>query len=122
MRRRITSYNVCYTKLLRLAKPGKLTPAEFEIIKTHTTIGYRILHNSTRPLMHAACTIAHEHHERWDGSGYPRGLRGEEIALMARITMLADVYDALLSERCYKKAWPETEAVAYILKERNNFV
>lgn len=101
-----------------LAKPGKLTPAEFEVIKTHTTIGSRILQSSTRPLMQAACTIALEHHERWDGQGYPRGLKGEEIALMARITMLADVYDALLSERSYKRAWPEAEAAAHILKQR----
>ncbi len=101
-----------------LAKPGKLTPEEFEVIKTHTSIGQRILRNSTRTLMHAACTIAHEHHERWDGKGYPRGLEGEEIHLMARITMLADVYDALLSERCYKPAWPEPEALAFILSER----
>ncbi len=101
-----------------LAKPGKLTPEEFEVIKTHTSIGQRILRNSTRTLMHAACTIAHEHHERWDGKGYPRGLKGEEIHLMARITMLADVYDALLSERCYKLAWPESEALAFILGER----
>jgi HD-GYP domain-containing protein (c-di-GMP phosphodiesterase class II) len=101
-----------------LAKPGKLTPEEFEVIKTHTTIGQRILKNSTRTLMHAACTIAYEHHERWDGKGYPRGLKAEEIHLMARITMLADVYDALLSERCYKPAWPESEALAFILGER----
>lgn len=101
-----------------LAKPGPLTAAEFEIVKTHTTIGYRLLQSSTRPLMQAACTIAHEHHERWDGQGYPRGLKGEEIALMARITALADVYDALLSERCYKAPWPEAEAVAHILRER----
>lgn len=101
-----------------LAKPGRLTPAEFAIVKTHTTIGYRILQNSTRPLMQAACTIAHEHHERWDGQGYPRGLKGEEIALMARITAVADVYDALLSARCYKRAWPEADALAYIAGER----
>lgn len=101
-----------------LGKPGKLTPEEFEVIKTHTTIGQRILKNSTRTLMHAACTIAHEHHERWDGKGYPRGIKAEEIHPMARITMLADVYDALLSERCYKPAWPESEALAFILGER----
>ena len=101
-----------------LGKPGRLTPEEFEVVKGHTTIGQRILRNSIRTLMHAACTIAHEHHERWDGKGYPRGLVGEEIHLMARITMLADVYDALLSERCYKPAWPESEALAFILGER----
>lgn len=101
-----------------LAKPGRLTPEEFEVIKTHTTIGQRILRNSTRTLMHAACTIAHEHHERWDGTGYPRGIKGEDIHLMARITTLADVYDALLSERCYKSAWTESEALAFILDER----
>ena len=101
-----------------LNKPGKLTPEEFEIIKTHTTIGQEILNRSNRELLKIAADIAHQHHERWDGKGYPNGLRGKEISIYARITMLADVYDALSSERCYKKAWPEEKVLGYIASER----
>jgi response regulator RpfG family c-di-GMP phosphodiesterase len=73
---------------------------------------------SNRELLKASCEIAHEHHERWDGSGYPRGLAGEDISLFARITTLADVYDALMSDRCYKKAWSEEKTLDYIYNEK----
>ncbi|WP_420559299.1 HD domain-containing phosphohydrolase [Tepidicaulis sp.] len=89
-----------------LNKPGKLTADEWEIMKTHATKGYEMLANSERPILKAAAVIARDHHEKWDGSGYPEGRRGEEIDIMGRITAVADVFDALGSDRCYKKAWP----------------
>jgi HD-GYP domain-containing protein (c-di-GMP phosphodiesterase class II) len=75
-------------------------------MKKHTEIGYRMLRHSNRPLLQTAAIVAHEHHERWDGKGYPRGLKGEEIHIYGRITAIADVFDALGSDRVYKKAWP----------------
>ena len=89
-----------------LNKPGKLTDEEFELIKNHTIIGYELLKNSSRELLRAAAIVAYEHHEKWDGTGYPRGLKGEEIHIYGRITAVADVFDALGTERVYKKAWP----------------
>jgi len=100
-----------------LHKPGKLTTKEFELIKTHSQIGHRILYGSDRPLMKLACTIALEHHEKWDSTGYPQKLRSEEINIYARIVSVADVYDALVSERRHKPAWSESEAVTYIVSE-----
>lgn len=88
-----------------LHKKGKLTAEEFNIIKTHTTIGYNILKKSEGEILKAAAVIAHEHHERYDGTGYPRGLKGEDIHICGRITAIADVFDALGSDRVYKKAW-----------------
>ena len=88
-----------------LKKPGKLTDEEFEIMKTHTTMGYEILRHSKRRIISAAATVAYEHHEKFNGRGYPRGLAGEDIHIFGRITALADVFDALGSDRCYKKAW-----------------
>lgn len=101
-----------------LHKPGKLTVEEFEIIKTHTSIGKDILDGSNKKLLQIACEIAHQHHERWDGKGYPHGLREDEISIFARVTMLADVYDALCSKRCYKEAWPRDRVNSYIMSER----
>ncbi len=89
-----------------LKKPGKLTHEEFEIMKSHSTIGFNILKKSRRPIIKAAATVAYTHHEKWDGSGYPKGAAGERIHIFGRITAITDVFDALGSERCYKKAWP----------------
>lgn len=101
-----------------LHKPGKLTVEEFEIIKTHTSIGRDILAGSSKELLNVACEIAYQHHERWDGKGYPNGLKENDISIFARITMLADVYDALCSKRCYKEAWPQHRVFSYIKSER----
>lgn len=100
-----------------LNKKGILNEDEFEIMKTHVTIGYDMLKHSDRALMRTAAIIALEHHEKWDGSGYPKGLAGNEINLYGRVTALADVFDALGSERCYKKAWPDEEVFDFIKKQ-----
>jgi putative two-component system response regulator len=97
-----------------LLKPGKLEPQEFEIMKTHTTIGASILEDSDSDLLRLAREIALSHHEKWDGSGYPNGLVGEAIPLSGRIVAVADVFDALTSARPYKKAWAVDDAVAWI--------
>lgn len=89
-----------------LLKPGKLSDEEFNIMKTHTTIGNEILRHSEREVLQAAAKIAYEHHERWDGKGYPRKLRGEDIHIFGRIVAIADVFDALGTKRVYKEAWP----------------
>lgn len=99
-----------------LLKPGKLTPEEFEIMKTHTTIGAKILAGSDSPVMKMAEVIAMTHHERWDGKGYPNGIRGDEIPFVGQICSVCDVFDALTSERPYKKAWGFDETVAEIKK------
>jgi putative two-component system response regulator len=101
-----------------LRKPGKLTPEEFVVIQTHPTIGARILERSKVPLLEMARDIALCHHEKWDGSGYPRGLRGEDIPISARIVAVCDVYDALVSDRVYRLAYPKDEALA-IMSESN---
>ena len=88
-----------------LNKAGKLDSKEWEVMKTHAEIGYSILKDSKRELLQAASVVSYTHHEKWDGSGYPRGLKGESIPIYGRITALADVFDALGSARCYKKAW-----------------
>lgn len=99
-----------------LLKPGKLTPEEFEVMKTHTDIGVTIL-TGNDALMAAARDIAGAHHERWDGTGYPKGLAGEAIPLLARICAVADVFDALTSVRPYKKAWSVQEATDWIISQ-----
>jgi len=95
-----------------LLKPSRLSPAEFEVMKTHTTIGARILSGSSVPLLRLAEEIAVSHHEKWDGSGYPRGLAGEAIPLPGRILAVVDVFDALTSPRPYKPAWSPRDALA----------
>ncbi len=97
-----------------LCKPGKLDAQEWEIMKTHAEIGARLLDGDDSALMQMARDIAWCHHEKWDGSGYPRGLAGEAIPLAARIAALADVFDALTSERPYKQAWTIEAAMAWI--------
>lgn len=101
-----------------LLKPGKLTKEEFNIIKAHTTIGYNLLKTSNREILKAAAIVAHEHHERYDGTGYPRGLKGEEIHIYGRITAVADVFDALGSPRIYKKAWVINDILKYFKEEQ----
>ncbi len=100
-----------------LLKMGKLTTAEFEIVKTHTTIGARILSGGKFPLLRLSEEIAFTHHERWDGSGYA-GIRGTDIALAGRIVAIADVFDALTQQRPYKPAWPVADAIAEIDRQR----
>ena len=100
-----------------LLKPGKLTATEWEIMKTHTLIGANLLAGDQSNLMKMACQIALTHHERWDGSGYPQGLAGKNIPLAGRIVAVADVFDALISRRPYKKPWPLEEALAFIQRE-----
>lgn len=97
-----------------LHKPGKLTAEEWEIMKTHTTAGAEVLAGSPSPLLQMAETIARTHHERWDGTGYPAGLHGDEIPLIGRICAVCDVFDALLSERPYKQPWSTEDALAEI--------
>jgi putative two-component system response regulator len=102
-----------------LLKPGPLTPPEFEVIKTHTTIGAEILSGGRSQMMRIAEEIAGSHHERWDGSGYPRGLSGEEIPLCARIVSIADVFDALTHDRPYRGAQPADEVIDRMHELRN---
>jgi putative two-component system response regulator len=97
-----------------LLKPGALDPAEWEVMQTHTTAGAAILAGSNSPFVQMAETIARTHHERWDGSGYPAGLDGEQIPLAGRICAICDVFDALLSKRPYKEPWPLDRALAEI--------
>ena len=104
-----------------LNKPAKLTPEEFEIMKTHASKGYEILNISSRPLLQMAGIIAYSHHEKYDGTGYPQGLKGEDIPLYGRITAIADVFDALSQNRAYKKAWLLDEILEYIKKEEGTY-
>jgi len=101
-----------------LKKPGPLTDEEFDIMKSHTTAGHEMLCNSRRTLLRAAATIALQHHERFDGTGYPHGLAGEDIHIFGRITAVADVFDALGVRRVYKDAWPLYKILAYFDEER----
>lgn len=101
-----------------LTKPGKLTDDEFEIIKNHPGIGYAMLLHSSRDILKAAAIIAYQHHEKWDGTGYPRGLRGTDIHIFGRIAALADVYDALSSDRIYRRTWPDADVVSWISQQK----
>jgi response regulator RpfG family c-di-GMP phosphodiesterase len=101
-----------------LNKPGKHTPEESTVMRTHAEIGHQMLDRSPREVLRLAAEIALSHHENWDGSGYPKGLRGEDIPISGRITMLADVFDALGSDRCYKDAWEWSRIKQFIVEQR----
>jgi response regulator RpfG family c-di-GMP phosphodiesterase len=101
-----------------LLKPGKLSPEEREVMETHALIGSQLLAGSRSPLLRVAEEIARTHHERWDGGGYPAGLKGEDIPFAGRICAICDVFDALTTERPYKRAWSVREAVAEITRGR----
>jgi len=101
-----------------LLKPGRLTAEEFETMKTHTLIGGELLDGGNSDLLRMAQNIALSHHEKWDGSGYPKGLSGEDIFLEGRIAAICDVFDALTSERPYKKEWPIDKAIDEIISQK----
>lgn len=103
-----------------LLKPGKLTHEEFEIMKGHARLGGELLAESGSEVLRAGAEIANAHHEKFDGSGYPRGLKGEDIPLRGRIVAVADVFDALTSERPYKRAWPLEDARRFLLEGRGS--
>ena len=102
-----------------LLKPGKLDDDEFAIMKQHASIGYEILKGSKSKYLKAGGVIAYNHHEKYDGTGYPNGLKGENIPIFGRITAIADVFDALTSIRPYKKAWSVDEAFNLLIEEKN---
>lgn len=102
-----------------LLKPGRLTDEEMQIMKQHSELGFDILAGSERPILNAAAIIAQQHHEKFDGSGYPAGLKGENIHLFARIVAVADVFDALIHKRCYKEPWSIEDILALFDKETN---
>lgn len=101
-----------------LNKPGKLEGNDWEIMKTHAEIGAKILQKTPQKIFQVAAEISLGHHERWDGTGYPKGLSGEDIPLSARITTLADVFDALGSKRCYKDPWNNEDILAFIIEQK----
>ena len=101
-----------------LSKKGPLTKEEFDVVKEHTTIGYQILSGSNRYILKLASIVSLEHHEKYDGTGYPKGLLGDNISAYGRIVAAADVFDALSSDRCYKKAW-EIDKVVEFFKEQS---
>lgn len=101
-----------------LNKPGKLEPEEFEIMKTHSRMGYEMLKSSNRNLFNMAALIAREHHENYDGTGYPQGLKGEGIHIYSRIVALADVFDALGNKRVYKEAWSQEKILEFIAEQK----
>jgi hypothetical protein len=103
-----------------LLKPSKLTDEEWAIMKTHTTLGYDMLKHSERRLLKSASIIAHQHHEKWDGTGYPCGLKDQEIHIYGRITALSDVFDALGCDRVYKKAW-EMDRIVGLFRSESGF-
>jgi response regulator RpfG family c-di-GMP phosphodiesterase len=100
-----------------LHKPDKLDEEEWETMKVHAEIGHNILKGSNRNIIQAGAVIARDHHENWDGTGYPSGTKGEDIHLYGRIVALADVYDALRHNRCYKDAWDQNEAVKWVQEQ-----
>jgi response regulator RpfG family c-di-GMP phosphodiesterase len=100
-----------------LNKPGKLEPDEWVVMKSHAELGHNMLAGSNRKILKVAATIALEHHEKWDGTGYPNGKSGEDIHIFGRLTAIADVFDALGSDRVYKKAWPMDRIVEHMQQE-----
>ena len=100
-----------------LQKPGKLSDEEFEQMKQHCQIGHDMMQGSERPILKAASIIALEHQEKWDGTGYPRGLKGKDIHIYGRITAICDVFDALGAKRCYKESWPMEKVVATLKQQ-----
>lgn len=103
-----------------LLKPARLTPEEFGVMKGHARLGFELLKGSGSEILRAGAEVAISHHERFDGSGYPYGLKGRDIPLFGRIAAVADVFDALTSERPYKKAWPLEDACRYLENGRGN--
>ncbi len=103
-----------------LNKPSRHTIDEFKIMKTHSQLGFEMLNKSNRPIIKAAAIVAHQHHERYDGKGYPNGLSGENIHIYGRITAIADVFDALGSKRIYKDAWELDKILELFKEERGN--
>ncbi|MGB4661048.1 MAG: HD domain-containing phosphohydrolase [Mobilitalea sp.] len=101
-----------------LNKPGRLNYEEFEQMKNHSLFGYELLKNSQRDLFKTAAIIAYEHHENYDGSGYPKGIKGEEIHLCSRIVAIVDVFDALATKRVYKEVWSQEEIISYLHSQR----
>ena len=101
-----------------LNKPGKLSPVEFESVKKHAIAGYEMMKESKHAIIQAAAVIALEHHEKWNGTGYPAGLEKDATHVFGRIVALADVFDALSTDRVYKKAWPLEQIVDLLKKER----
>ncbi len=101
-----------------LNKPGKHTDEEFEIMKTHSYLGYEMLKGSQREILKTSAIVAYEHHEKWDGNGYPRGLKAEDIHIYGRITAVCDVFDALGADRYYKKAWNLEQILTLFKEER----
>ena len=101
-----------------LKKPGRFDENERYIMNTHAELGYQMIKSSQQPLLKAAAIVAYEHHEKWDGTGYPNGTSGEDIHLYGRITALADVFDALGSDRVYKKAWSDERIFSLLKEER----
>ncbi len=102
-----------------LNKPGKLTEEEYTIMKQHADLGYKVLKHSERAVLKVAAQIAYSHHEKYDGTGYPQGLKGDEIPVCARIVAVVDVLDALLCKRVYKEAWPAEEVCAFLQEQRD---
>jgi response regulator RpfG family c-di-GMP phosphodiesterase len=101
-----------------LNKPGKLTDDEFEIMKTHTSLGYDMLKHSNKKILQTAAIVSKEHHEKYNGKGYPMGLKAEDIHIYARITALADVFDALGSDRVYKRKWDDKDIFQFLKEQR----
>lgn len=101
-----------------LGKPGRLDDGEWEVVKRHAWIGYDMLRDSSVPAIKVGAIIALTHHEKWNGTGYPRGIGGRDIPLHGRIAAIADVFDSLTTERSYKAAWPPQRAVEHIRGER----